>query len=112
MNTDKNKKIHNTIKALGDLIAKLPDELKNDPSVAILKESTRENTVTVVHLIYRRKNYESSAKDYNFSRLNMIDHWQSGERDVHLSMRHPEWFVRPQNGETMVTWDLTAADVA
>ena len=110
MNTDKNKKIHNTIKALGDLIAKLPDDLKNDPAVAVLTEATKENTVTVVHLIYRRKNYEASSKDYDFSRLNMVDHWQSGERDVHLSMKHPEWLERPQNGETMVTWDLTSED--
>ena len=110
MNTDKNKLIHNNIGALRDLIGKLPDALKNDPSVARLEEATKENTVTVVHLIYRSKNYESSSKDYNFSRLNMIDHWQSGERDVHLSMRHTEWFERPQNGETMVTHDLTEAD--
>jgi NTE family protein len=110
MNTDKNKQIHNTIKAIGDLIGKLPDDLKNDPSVAYLTEVTKENTVTVVHLIYRSKLYESSSKDYNFSRLNMIDHWQSGERDVALSMRHTEWFERPQNGETMVTHDLTDAD--
>lgn len=112
MNTDKNKKIHNTIKALGDLIARLPDDLKNDPAVAILREATKENTVTVVHLIYRRKNYEASSKDYDFSRLNMIEHWQSGERDVGLSMKHPEWLERPQNGETMVTWDLTGEDGA
>ncbi|MDB5619996.1 DUF3734 domain-containing protein [Tardiphaga sp.] len=110
MNTDKNKTIHNAIKAIGDLIGKLPDELKNDPSVAFLTEVTKENTVTVVHLIYRSKLYESSSKDYNFSRLNMIDHWQSGERDVGLSMKHTEWFERPQNGETMVTHDLTDAD--
>ncbi|MEH2475218.1 NTE family protein [Nitrobacteraceae bacterium AZCC 2161] len=110
MNTDKNKKVHNARKALRDLIGKLPDELKSDPSVAILNEAAKENTVTVVHLIYRSKNYESSSKDYNFSRLNMIDHWQSGERDVALSMRHTEWFERPQNGETMVTHDLTEAD--
>jgi NTE family protein len=110
LNTDKNKKIHNTIKAIGDLIAKLPEELRNDPSVAFLNEVTKENTVTVVHLIYRSKLYESSSKDYNFARLNMIDHWQSGERDVMLSMRHTEWFERPQNGETMVTHDLTEAD--
>ena len=64
----------------------------------------------MVHLIYRSKLYESSSKDYNFARLNMIDHWQSGERDVMLSMRHTEWFERPQNGETMVTHDLTEAD--
>lgn len=112
MNTDKNKKIHNTIKALSDLIGRLPDDLKNDPAVAILKEATRENTVTVVHLIYRRKNYEASSKDYDFSRLNMTEHWQSGERDVHLSMKHSNWLERPQNGETMVTWDMAGEDGA
>ena len=58
MNTDKNKQVHNTRKALRDLIDKLPDYLKNDPSVEILCQSARENTVTVVHLIYRSKNYE------------------------------------------------------
>ena len=67
MNTDKNKQIHNARKALRDLIGRLPDELKNDPSVEILREAAKENTVTVVHLIYRSKNYESSSKDYDFS---------------------------------------------
>ena len=41
MNTDKNKKIHNTRKALRELIAKLPEDLKNDPSVAILTRRRR-----------------------------------------------------------------------
>jgi NTE family protein len=110
LNTDQNKKIHNARKALRDLISKLPDNLKDDPSVKFLSEAAKENTVTVVHLIYRRKNYEASSKDYDFSRLNMIEHWTSGGNDVDLSMRHPEWLERPQNGETMVTYDLTAED--
>jgi NTE family protein len=62
----------------------------------------------VVHLIYRSKNYESSSKDYDFSRIAMVEHWGAGERDVHLSMRHKDWLERPQSGETMVTYDLTA----
>src|SRR5207248_1297681 len=33
MNTDKNRQIHNARKAVRDLIGKLPDDLKNDPSV-------------------------------------------------------------------------------
>jgi NTE family protein len=107
MNTDKNKQVHNTRKALCDLIAKLPGELKNDPSVEALREAVRENTITVVHLIYRSKNYESSSKDYDFSRVGMVEHWSAGVRDVHLSMRHKEWLQRPQSGETMVTYDLT-----
>jgi NTE family protein len=107
MNTDKNKQIHNARKALRDLIGKLPEELKSDPSLEILRKAAKENTVTVVHLIYRSKNYESSSKDYDFSRIGMVEHWGAGERDVDLSMRHSEWLERPQSGETMMTYDLT-----
>jgi NTE family protein len=107
MNTDKNKQVHNARKAVRDLISKLPEDLKSDPSVEILREAAKENTVTVVHLIYRSKNYESSSKDYDFSRVGMVEHWGAGVRDVHLSMRHEEWLERPQSGETMVTYDLT-----
>jgi len=49
-----------------DLIGKLPEHLQHDPSAEFLREAAKENTVTVVHLIYRSKNYESSSKDYDF----------------------------------------------
>jgi NTE family protein len=107
MNTDKNRQIHNARRALRELIGKLPDYLKNDPSVEVLCEAAKENTVTVVHLIYRSKNYESSSKDYDFSHVGMVEHWDAGVRDVHLSMRHKDWLERPQSDETMMTYDLT-----
>src|SRR3954451_23792189 len=106
MNTDKNRQIHNTRRALRDLYAKLPDYLKNDPAVEILCKAAKERTVTVVPLIYRSKNYESSSKDYDFSHIGMVEHWSAGARDVHLSMRHKDILERPQSGETMVTYDL------
>src|SRR6201999_1106684 len=98
MNTDKNRQIHNARKAVRDLIDKLPDHLKNDPSVEFLCKAARENTVTVVHLIYRSKNYETNSKDYDFSHVAMVEHWEAGVRDVHLSMRHKDWLERPQSG--------------
>jgi NTE family protein len=107
MNTDKNRQIHNARRAVRDLISKLPDELKNDPSAKYLSEAAKENTVTVVHLIYKSKNYETSSKDYDFSHVAMVEHWEAGVRDVHLSMRHKEWLERPQSGETMVSYDLS-----
>jgi NTE family protein len=107
MNTDKNKQLHDARKAVRDLLDKLPEHLNNEPSVAYLREVAKENTVTVVHLIYRSKNYESSSKDYDFSHVGMTEHWGAGVRDVHLSMRHEDWLERPQSGETMVTYDLT-----
>jgi NTE family protein len=107
MNTDKNKQIHNARMAVRDLIGKLPDYLKNDPSVELLRKASKENTVTVVHLIYKSKNYETNSKDYDFSHVGMVEHWGAGVRDVHLSMRHEDWLERPQSGETMMTYDLT-----
>ena len=108
MNTDKNRQIHQARKAVRDLIGKLPDDLQSDPSVKFLRQAAKENTVTVVHLIYKSKNYESSSKDYDFSHVGMVEHWSAGVRDVYLSMRHKEWLERPQSDETMVTYDLTA----
>jgi NTE family protein len=107
MNTDKNRQIHNARMAVRDLISKLPDYLKNDPSVEYLREAAKENTVTVVHLIYRSKNHESNSKDYDFSHIGVVEHWNAGVRDVHVSMRHKDWLDRPQPGETMITYDLT-----
>jgi len=107
MNTDKAKRLHDAKLAVLALIAKLPDNLKDDPLVAKLNEAAQENTVTVVHLIYRSKTHEASSKDYDFSRLAMNEHWTAGERDVYASMAHPDWLNRPQPGETMVTYDLS-----
>jgi NTE family protein len=107
MTTDKNRQLHNTRKAVRDLIGKLPDDLKNDPSAVFLREATRENTVTVVHLIYKSKPYETNSKDYDFSHVAMVEHWEAGVRDVHASMRHKEWLERPQSGETMVSYDMS-----
>ena len=108
LNTDLWKKVHNTRKALRDLIELLPDDLKSNPLALTLAEAARENAVTVVHLIYRSKNFEAHSKDYDFSRVAMLEHWTAGERDVHTALRHPEWLDRPQAGQTMVTYDLTA----
>ncbi|MGA8314358.1 MAG: DUF3734 domain-containing protein [Bradyrhizobium sp.] len=107
MATDKNRQIHNARKAVRDLIEKLPGDLKDDPSVTYLREAAKENTVTVVHLIYRSKNYETSSKDYDFSHVALVEHWDAGVRDVHRSMQHKDWLERPQSGETMVTYDLS-----
>ncbi len=107
MTTDKNRQLHNARRAIRDLLGKLPDGLKDDPSVNLLREATKENTVTVVHLIYKSKNYETSSKDYDFSHVALVEHWEAGVRDVHLSMRHEEWLQRPQSDETMVSYDLS-----
>ncbi len=110
LNTDANKRLHNTRKAIRDLIRKLPEELKSDPLAITLNEAAKENAVSVVHLIYREKNYEANSKDYDFSRIGVLDHWAAGERDVRHALINPKWMTGPPSGEAMVTYDLNQND--
>ncbi len=46
----------------------------------------------MIHLIYKSKIFESGSKDYDFSRVGMVEHWRAGEEDVRVTMLHPECF--------------------
>ncbi|TAK47522.1 MAG: patatin-like phospholipase family protein [Xanthobacteraceae bacterium] len=107
MVTDIHRTLHNTRKAVRDLISLMPPEWRADPAVAQLGMAVRESTITVMHLIYRDKKHEGNSKDFDFSRLGMVEHWTMGEHDVHQSMNDPRWLARHQNEETLVTFDLT-----
>lgn len=108
--TDVHRSLHNTRKAVRDLVQKLPPEWRDDPLVRQLDGAARENTITILHLIYRDKAHEGNAKDYDFSRLGMVEHWTAGENDVNQSLRDPRWLARDQMQESLVTLDLTGED--
>ncbi len=86
--TDEAMKLHNAKLAIRELVAKLPPEQLMDPEIATLTDFARENTITVVQLIYRSKHYESSSKDYEFSRATMLDHWAAGLTDIEKTLAH------------------------
>jgi NTE family protein len=37
----------------------------------------------------------------------MVEHWNAGVRDVHLSMRHKDVLERPQSGASMKAYDMS-----
>jgi len=47
-------------------------------------------------LIYRRKAYESHAKDYEFSRATMLEHWASGLAAVNRSLEKRHAIMKPR----------------
>jgi len=65
-----------------NILDKLPPDLTDDPDVAKLRELTRDEAVNIVHLIYRSREWESGARDFEFSRATMLDHWMQGEEAV------------------------------
>jgi hypothetical protein len=54
----------------------------------------------------RSKHYEGQAKDYEFSRLSMREHWQAGYTDAVRTLRYPEVLERPADLEGVATFDL------
>src|SRR6266404_1111031 len=104
--TDSFKRIQRVRRAAADLLDKLPGDLRRSPEAAVLRNVGDRKVYNIVHLIYRAKNYEGPAKDYEFSRESMEEHWRAGYYDAVRTLRHPEVVGRPANDEGVVTFDL------
>jgi NTE family protein len=103
--TDQFKHVQRLQHAVAGLIDKLPDELKNSAEAKLLSTVAHRKVYSIVHLIYRARNYEGHSKDYEFSRLSMKEHWRAGYHDARRTLRHPEVLERP-DGEGVRTFDL------
>jgi NTE family protein len=97
-NTQSAMQLHKTKVAVRDLIAKLPADLMDDPEIRVLQAFSRENSVTVVQLIYRGPDYETSSKDYEFSRATMLDHWAAGVADAERTLKDRQKILRAKPG--------------
>ena len=108
LNTSNELERHAMSQAARRLIAKLPAALRNDPDVHALTKVRCEAAVDVVHLIYRSKHYETQSKDYEFSRVSMQEHWDSGRADMAHTLHDKRWIDRPHNTTGVHVFDLTA----
>jgi len=108
LNTSNELERHAMSQAARRLIAKLPAALRNDPDLRALTKPRCEAAVDVVHLIYRSKHYETQSKDYEFSRVSMQEHWDSGRADMAHTLHDKRWIDRPRNATGVHVYDLTA----
>ena len=107
LNTDQELQLTAIAQAARRLTAKLPPELINDPDVRRLVALGRwRDGLDIVQLIYRGRGYESSAKDYEFSRLSMLEHWDAGRDDGRLTLSDPRWVSRDPTHHGSRVFDL------
>jgi NTE family protein len=104
--TDSFKRIQRLRRVMADLLDKLPEELDRSPEAALLRKVADRKVYNIVHLNYRPKDYEGPAKDYEFSRRSMEEHWRAGYYDAVRTLRHPEVLEQPANQEGVFTFDL------
>jgi len=103
--TDHFKQMQQLRFALARLLDKLPAEMRADPDAQLLHEQADRSRYNIVELIYRSKHYEDQTRDFEFSRLTMLDHWQAGLNDARRTLRHHQIFELPTNGDGVFTFD-------
>lgn len=107
LNTDVFRHYQFLRRAAHRLLAKLPDDLKDDPDAKLLRQASCNAAVTIAHLIHRRKNYFTQSKDFEFSRHSVEEHWESGVKDVRRTLRHKAWQARTKPAQEVTVFDLT-----
>ncbi|HET7313956.1 patatin-like phospholipase family protein [Salinisphaera sp.] len=77
--------------AIAKLTERLPEEALNDSELTEYIDLGHWRSVSLVHLIYKEKRNETHARDYEFSRASMIDHWRAGRADAGHALTNPKW---------------------
>lgn len=87
-------------------LLKIPEADLTDEERAMRDKLARLPAHTILQLIYQQKSYEGNAKDYEFSRTSMREHWQSGHDDTKRTMMHKHWLEMPPENTGIVTHDI------
>jgi NTE family protein len=93
-------------RAAAKLLEQMPEALRQTPEAELLAQEADQKVYNIIHTIYRAKRYESTSKDYEFSRLTMEEHWKAGFSDMERTLRHPEVLERPNTADGVFTFDL------
>ena len=104
--TDRFRKVQMLRRAALQLLKQLPEKLRNEPYTRLIAEEADEHVFNIIQMIYRAKSYESTSKDYEFSRRTMEEHWRAGYSDAVRTLRHPEVLQRPDDPSGVRTFDL------
>ena len=80
--TDQYLRLRQEHDAIRSVLKKLPKDVCDDEDVKRVQDMVEESAVNIVQLIYKLQDWESSARDFEFSRNTMQDHWAQGRRAV------------------------------
>jgi NTE family protein len=92
-------------RALAQLLASVPPELRDSATFKVLAEDAYAQNVVLVRLKYKTKKYETQSKLFDFSRRSMEDHWQEGYEDARTALSEPGILELPTD-ETARIFDV------
>lgn len=87
-------------------LLKIPEADLTDEERAMRDKLAKLPAHTILQLIYQQKAYEGNAKDYEFSRTSMREHWDSGHEDTKRTLTHKHWLEMPPPNTGIRTHDI------
>ncbi|OYV35919.1 MAG: hypothetical protein B7Z81_08045 [Acidocella sp. 20-61-6] len=96
--TDHFLQTHRLKQALRQALEIVPEDKLSAAQRHTKAELARLPEINIMQLIYQQKAYEGDAKDYEFSRLSMKDHWRSGYYDTRNTLTHRDWLAMEGSG--------------
>jgi NTE family protein len=92
--------------AFANLFNELPESMRTNKDAQTLKEQADNKVCNIVQLIYHCMTYERSAKDFEFSRRTMEEHWRAGYNDAIRALGHREVLELPDRVDGVRTFDF------
>jgi NTE family protein len=108
--TDQYKNTQKLRIAVADLMKRIPDDCRDCDTARQLEQEADDKVCNIVHLIYRARKYEGIAKDFEFSRRTMEEHWRTGYRNAVRTLSNPEVMQLPDRLEGVRTFDVCKDD--
>ena len=108
--TDQYKAMQKLRIAAANVINQLPAELRESEDVKLLQHEADDKVCNIAHLIYRAKSYEGIAKDFEFSRRTMEEHWQAGYDNARQTLADPDVMQLPDRFVGVRTFDICKDD--
>ena len=108
--TDQYLRLRREHKAIRAILDKLPPDMQHGPEADRLRQLLDTGSLNIVHLIYRSRAWESGAKDFEFSRSTMLDHWSQGREAVKEVMHKGDLIASNILDGKSATFDLDRPD--
>ncbi|HSQ80872.1 MAG TPA: patatin-like phospholipase family protein [Casimicrobiaceae bacterium] len=105
-NTNRAKDDEALREAMRRVIEMLPARLREDPSARLLARRAQGRKISIVHLINRRSDFATVAKDFDFSRATIEALWDAGRADLRRTLAHPHWQHAAIARDGLRTYDL------
>ncbi len=109
LTTDYYRQAHAQRIQIKKLLEKMPENLLSDEERVQRDQLRTLPSINILQLIYQQAAHEGQAKDYDFSKSSMRDHWAAGLRDTSTTLSRSDWLAMPSEESGIVTHDIHRA---